>query len=149
MKQIFFIFIFLTQGIFASLVVGDNLPSITLNDQYKKSHTLTKKDKLLIMTFEKSTALAVTKYLNHQPASFLVKHKAKYITDVSSVPAFLFNTFALDKMQKFPFTVMLIQDNFGKKFHQKEEQITIYKLNNHKIKEILFVSPKDFFKVFE
>ncbi|MEA1954806.1 MAG: hypothetical protein U9O24_10495 [Campylobacterota bacterium] len=148
MKQKFFTILLLTQVLFAELKVGEKFPNVVLNDQFDKKATINTKDKIVIMTFEKSTAHAVTEYLEKKPGKFISKHKVKYIADVSSVPSLLFPVFALPKMKKYPFSVLLIRDDFGKIFNQKEEKVTLYKIVNKKIEEIIFLSPEAFPKFF-
>jgi hypothetical protein len=54
------------------------------------------------------------------------------------MPSFVTSFFALPKMKKYPYSLMLIYDDFGKKFNIKDEMFTVYKLNNLKVEEILY-----------
>ncbi len=142
MKNLLFISLLFTGSLFADFKVGDKLPSITLFDQFDKEQKVANKDRLIIMAFEKSTSIAVSSYLKTQPESFLTTHHAKYISDISAMPFFITSMIAIPKMKKFLFSVMLINDDFGKQFNRIEGKITILKLKNHKIKSIEFISPK-------
>jgi len=142
LKHLLLISIFLTGVLFADFKVGDKLPSVTLPDQFDKEHKVEDKDTLIIMAFEKKTSIAISNYLKTQPASFLTTHHAKYISDISSMPSFIISMFAMPKMKKFPFSILLIKDDFGKQFNRLEGKITIFKLKNHKIKSISFISPE-------
>ncbi len=51
-------------------------------------------------------------------------------------------------MKKYPFSVMLINDDFGKQFNSTEGKITVYKLKKNKIEEIIFLTPEEFPKFF-
>ena len=48
--------------LFAEFSVGDTFPNITIADQFEKQHQVNKKDKLLILTFEKDIAEKVKQY---------------------------------------------------------------------------------------
>ncbi len=59
------------------------------------------------------------------------------------MPSFISSLIALPKMKKYPFSVMLINDDFGKQFNQLEDKITVYQLKDHKIKAIRFLTPEE------
>lgn len=144
MKQLLLISLLFTANLFADFKVGDTLPQIKLQDQFEQEFTVDGKDTLLIMAFEKDLSVVVNEYLKQQPKSFLEDHHAKYISDISTMPSMITKLFAMPKMKKYPFSVMLINDDFGKQFNIAEGKITIYKLKNHKIEEILFLTPEAF-----
>jgi len=142
MKHILLASLLLTGSLFADFKVGDTLPSITLEDQFEKESTVGEKDRLLIMAFEKDISVVVNEYLKTQEGSFLETHHAKYISDISTMPSIITSMFALPKMKKYPFSVMLINDKFGEQFNRQEGKITVYTLKKHKIKEIRYVTPQ-------
>lgn len=144
MKHLLLISLLLTGTLFADFNVGDKLPAITLNDQFDKEFTVDAKDTLIIMAFEKDISVVVNDYLKTQPASFLETHNAKYISDISTMPSFITSMFALPKMKKYPFSVMLINDDFGNQFNRQKGKITIYTLKNNKIQSIDFFTPEEF-----
>ncbi len=148
MKQLLLISLLLTGSLFADFKVGDTLPEIKLQDQFEQEFKVEDKDTLLIMAFEKDLSVVVNEYLKQQPKSFLATHHAKYISDISAMPSFITSMFALPKMKKYPFSVMLINDDFGKQFNSVEGKITVYKLKKNKIKEIILLSPEAFPKFF-
>jgi len=142
MKLLLLITLFLTTTLFANFNVGDKLPDITLLDQFNKKLKIEENDALVIMAFEKDTALIISDYLKAQPASFLLEHQAKYISDISAMPSFISSVFALPKMKKYPFSIMLINDDFGKQFNHLKGKVTIFKLKKQQIKAIDFISPE-------
>lgn len=144
MKHLLLISLLLTGSLFADFKVGDTLPAITLPDQFDKEFTVEAKDTLLVMAFEKDISVVVNDYLKTQPASFLETHHAKYISDISTMPSFVTSMFALPKMKKYPFSVMLINDDFGTQFNRMKGKITIYTLKNNKIQSIAFLTPEEF-----
>lgn len=148
MKHLVLISLLFTSTLFADFNVGDTLPHITLKDQFNKEFTVEAKDTLLIMAFEKDVSVALNKYLKKQPGTYLVSHHAKYISDISAMPSFITSLFALPKMKKYPFSVMLIKNHFGKLFNHQKGKITLYTLKKHKITHIRYVSPKSFASLF-
>ncbi len=141
MKQILLITLFLTGTLFADFKVGDTLPGITLLDQFDKVFKVKTTDKLVLMAFEKDTSISMGDYLKTKPASFLETRNTKYISDISSMPSFIISMFALPKLKKYPFSVMLINDNFGKQFNRLEGKVTVFKIKELKIQKIEFISP--------
>ena len=148
MKQLLLISLLLTGSLFADFKVGEKLPEITLLDQFDQELKVEDKDTLVIMAFEKDISVVVNEYLKAQPKSFLATHHAKYISDISTMPSFITSMFAMPKMKKYPFSVMLINDDFGKQFNSVEGKITVYKLKKNKIEEIIFLTPEEFPKFF-
>lgn len=148
MKQLLLISLLLTGSLFADFKVGDTLPEIKLLDQFDQEFKVEDKDTLLIMAFEKDLSVVVNEYLKQQPKGFLAIHHAKFISDISTMPSLITSMFALPKMKKYPFSVMLINDDFGQQFNSVEGKITVYKLKKNKIEEIIFLSPEAFPKFF-
>jgi len=148
MKHLLLISLLLTGSLLADFKVGDKLPDITLLDQFDKEFTVEDKDTLVIMAFEKDISVVVNEYLKTKPGTYLASHNAKFISDISTMPDLITSMFALPKMKKYPFSVMLINDDFGAQFNRKEGMITIYILKKHTIEEIRYVAPQEFQLVF-
>ncbi|MCW8822400.1 MAG: hypothetical protein OQK45_09230, partial [Sulfurovum sp.] len=62
--------------------------------------------------------------------------------------SFITSMFALPKMKKYPFSVILINDDFGNQFNRQEGKVTIYTLKNNKIQSIDFLTPEEFLLYF-
>ena len=148
MKHLLIISLLFTSSLFAEFKVGDKLPSITLEDQFEKEQKVTSKDTMLIMAFEKDISIAISNYLKTKADTFLAEHHTKYISDISSMPSIITSMFAIPKMKKYAFSVMLIDDKFGDQFNREEGKITVIKIKNGKVKEIEFVTPEEFSGVF-
>lgn len=142
MKHLLLVSLLLTTSLFADFKVGDTLPAINLPDQFDKELSVEAKDTLLIMAFEKDISVVVNEYLKTKPGDYLASHHAKYISDISTMPSLITSMFALPKMKKYPFSVMLINDDFGKGFNRQKGKVTVYILNKHKIKEIRYIDPQ-------
>jgi hypothetical protein len=148
MRRLLLISILFTTAIFAEFKVGDTLPSITLEDQFEKKQTIKSSDKMIIMAFEKDISIAIADYLKSKPATFLADNHTKYISDISSMPSLITSMFALPKMRKYPFSVMLIDDNFGEQFSHQEGTITIINIKSNKITKISFIDSSKIGEIF-
>jgi hypothetical protein len=142
MKKLLLISTLLTASLFAGFKAGETLPKIALNDQFEKPWKVESSDILLIMAFEKDVSIEISDFLKAQSKGFMTQRHMKYISDISAMPSFITSMFALPKMKKYPFSVMLINDDFGKQFDREEGKVTVYRLKNNKITAIEFVDPK-------
>ena len=143
MKKILTISLLSSVMLLAGFKVGDNFPTLTLDDQFKKTTTITKDTKAIWMAFEKSVAVDTADFLKAQSKGFLTSNHILYISDISAMPSLITTLFALPKMKKYPFSVQLINDERGKQFDKKEGMLTRYSLKNHKITAIEYILPKE------
>jgi len=141
MKKILWISLLFGSVVFAGFKVGDKLPDITLQDQFGETMKVAVNDRLLILSFEKEVAIKTANLLKTKSKGYLQVHHIKYISDISKMPSFITSMFALPKMKKYPFPVMLIENDSGKSFAKKEGKVTLYRLKKLKITDIQFVDP--------
>lgn len=121
--------------------VGQSLSPLKLKDQFGKSHSLKVMPHTLIMAFEKGTGATVNEYLTVQEKGYLAKYNAAFVADISQMPNFVTQAFALPKMRKYTHTVLLIQDEEqGMKFPVEEEKITVMKFRGNFLTKIAFVT---------
>ena len=148
-KNIIILSLLFTTALFAEFRVGEQLPPITLPDQFENKIAIQKRDRLLIMAFEKDISTAINNYLKTKDENYLEKYHARYISDISAMPSLITSMFALPKMKKYPFSIMLIHDDLGENFSKKEGKITIYKIKNRKIIAIEFIPPDKLTELFK
>jgi len=148
MKNLLLASLLLSASLLADFKVGDKLPPIELSDQFDKKFKVKPSDKHIIMVFEKDVSMSVAEYLKTKPSDFLAQQQSKYISDISAMPSLITSMFALPKMKKYPFSVLLINDDFGKQFNRQEGKITLFKLQQGKITSIEFITAKELPKVF-
>ncbi len=139
MKKVLLSLIFVV-SMFAEFKVGDKIENFILPDQFDNNLTFNSQVKTVIIAFDKDVAVNINDFLKTKDKNFLANHKALFIADISSMPTFVTTMFALPKMRKYPYSVMLIYDDFGKKFNRQENKFTVYKLKDLKIEEILYFS---------
>jgi len=143
MKKILTVSLVFSVMLFAGLKVGDTFPTLHLNDQFEKQTDVTNQTRYILMAFEKDVSVETTNFFKKQPKGFLEKKHLLYISDISAMPSFITSMFALPKMKKYPFPVLLINDNRGEQFDKKNGVLTRYTLKHHKITAIDFILPKD------
>ncbi|WP_024954765.1 hypothetical protein [Sulfurospirillum arcachonense] len=149
-KKILFLTLFSVYIFGASFKVSDTIGSFSLPDQFDKVHVVDNKAKIIIVSFEKDTGKLVNDFLASKEPSFLQEHKAVFIADISLMPSIITKLFALPKMRDYKHDILLIYKENDDRFLHKEDQSTIYKLENGVIKSINFITTKeDLAKVFE
>ena len=122
------------------LQIGDTLPTLTLEDQFEKKHTLNPNEiKTYIFSAQRDTSEWMDQFLRTKEKNFLQTNHAVYISDISSMPSFVTSLFALPKMQKYPYTLMLLYDE-NTLFPTKEDNLTIISIENNMIKSIHYIS---------
>jgi hypothetical protein len=121
--------------------VGQSVMPLDLSDQFGKRVTLKMMPKTLIMAFEKGTGATVNEYLSAQEKGYLAKNKAAFVADISQMPKFITESFALPKMRKYAHTVLLIQDEEqGFDFPYQEDKITVMKFRGNFLTKVEFIS---------
>ena len=121
--------------------VGQSVTPLDLSDQFGKRHMMKSMPKTLIMAFEKGTAATVNDYLAAQEKGYLASHKAAFVADISLMPNFITESFALPKMRKYPHTVLLIRDEEqGLRFPGEEGKITVMKFRGNFLREIEYIT---------
>lgn len=145
MKKVIISFLFIAISVWgAAYQVGESIQPLTLKDQFGKIHPLKEMPHTLIMVYEKGTAATVNEYLAAQDKGYLSGHNASFIADISGMPTFISNAFAIPKMQKYPHTVLLIdEEELGLKFPGQEEKITVMKIKGNVIQSIDYISTAD------
>ena len=140
MKKIL-IMLFVTFVTFANaLNIGDSLPTFSIKDQFEKAHTLKNDTQTIIVASGKGTSEIIRDYLLKQEGDFLTKNNAAYIADISGMPSLIAKFFALPKMKKYPFSVLLVDEEQTKKFSKQDDKITIYKVSEGKVISINYIT---------
>lgn len=147
-KKIVLLIVFATLLFSNSFELNKNINSFSLVDQFDRVHTIHSDIKTILVSFEKGTGADVNKFLAGKNPDFLQKNNAVFIANISGMPSFITKMFALPKMKKYKHSILLIYDESDKRFLQKEEKTTLYRLENGVIKNISYIEEKDLAKVF-
>ena len=120
--------------------IGQSVSPLSLSDQHGKKVTMKVMPKTLIMAFEKGTGATVNEFLLDSGKEYLKKNNTGFVADISQMPNFITESFALPKMRKYPHTVLLIRDEEqGLRFPIQEDKITVMKFRGNFLTQIEFV----------
>lgn len=124
--------------------VGQTVPALDLSDQFEKKEVLNEMPQTLIFTCEKGASATVNDFLKTQDGAYLQKYNTVYVADISGMPSFITEVFALPKMRKFAYSVLLIRDEQqGLKFPREEGKVTVMKLKGDLLTSIAYVSTSE------
>lgn len=147
-KRIIFLALFTTYLFSNNFKLNKEITNFTLSDQFDKIHTVSSDVKTIIISFEKETGADINEFLSTKEANFLEKNNAIFIANISGMPSIISSMFALPKMRKYKHNILLIYDDDDKRFIQKDDYSTLYKLENGVIKSISYIKKEDLEKVF-
>jgi len=127
------------------LSVGSKI-DFTLPDQFGNSHSLTNNTKKVVFVFSKDMGHVSREYFKKHNKEFLPSKNALFVADISAMPAFIRNTFALPDFKKSPYSVLLIYDkNIAKIFktNENKDKIVVAYLKNKKITDIKYATTQE------
>ncbi len=150
MKKILFT-VLLSLATFANaLSVGDNIPNFKIKDQFEKENVIKADTKIVLFAGDKGMSEVLRDYLKAKPKGFLESKKAYYMADISGMPSLIAKFFALPKMKKYPFSILLVDEEQTKSFDKKEENITVYTVKDAKVSNIKYIkTAKELDEVFK
>lgn len=142
---LFTLLVFISSNAFANktLSIGSTLSPISMNNQHDKVITVSKDVKTILFAIEKAPSAVINDYLKSKDAGFLVKNKAYFIADISGMPSLITSMFAIPKMKKRPYDILLAR---GKALAQvtaiprKKEFVTVLKVAGGKVVAIHYVN---------
>lgn len=139
MKKILFSLLLAGATIANALNIGDSTPTFQIKDQFEKNHVIKADAKTLLVAADKGTSEILRDYFNTKPKGFLEENKAYYIADISGMPSLIAKFFALPKMKKYPFSILLVNEEQTKSFNKKEGNITIYTIVDGKVSDVKYI----------
>ena len=137
-KFLFTVFLGLS-AIANSLTIGNNLPTLTIKDQFEKEHTVDANIKTIIFSATKSEGVTIKEFLLAKDKDYLTTNKAVYVADITGMPSLITKFIAMPKMKDYPFPVLLVDEANKTLFPVKEDMISIISLENGKITDIKYV----------
>jgi len=127
------------------LKIGSKL-ELKLPDQFNKEHILSSDTKKLIFVFSKNTGHIAREFFKKQSKDYLDSKKAIFVADISKMPAFIRNTFAMPDFKKSHYNILLIYDKkVTKKFEKgiDKDKVVVVTLDNKRVTNIKFASNED------
>ena len=137
-KFLFTIFLGLS-AIANSLIVGNNLPTLTIKDQFEKNHTIDANIKTIIFSATKTEGTTIKEFLLTKDKDYLATNNTVYVADITGMPSLITKFIAMPKMKDYPFSVLLVDEATKGLFPVKEDMISIISLENGKITDIKYV----------
>lgn len=132
--------VFLGLSAFAnSLTVGNDLPTLTIKDQFEKDFTVDANIKTIIFSATKTEGTTIKEFLLTKDKDYLTTNKTVYIADITGMPSLITKFIAMPKMKDYPFSVLLVDEANKGLFAVKEDMISIISLENGKITDIKYV----------
>ena len=131
------------KNIVPNLVVGKTLSSITLNDQFEKSHTVSPDTYKIVFAFAKDSAHICNDFFKTQKPTYLSEHHTAFIADVSAAPSLIRSMFIMPGLKDLKHTVLLLEDkNIAAPYKKGLDinKIVVVYILNKEIKEIKFIS---------
>lgn len=110
------------------------LQKIELKDQFDTTVQIDEKTKWIVFSSDKYTSDLINKALEDLKLTDLGKSNGAYVADISAMPGMVTAMFALPKMKKYPFKVVLDREgDLTGKWPQKKEKASLIKLDQLKI----------------
>ncbi|UTJ06506.1 hypothetical protein [Arcobacter roscoffensis] len=140
MKKILFVAALLIATFANALNIGDSTPTFEIKDQFEKMHKISADAKTIIVAESRGTSVIIREYLLTKDTNFLETNKAHYIADISGMPSLISKFIALPKMKKYPFSILLVNEEQAKSFSTKEDKITVYSVENGKVTNVKYIT---------
>ena len=139
MKKILFSALLLVATFANALNIGDSTPTFEIKDQFEKTHKISADTKTILIAESRSTSVIVREYLLTKDTNFLATNKTHYIADISGMPYLISKFIALPKMKKYPFSILLVDEEQAKSFSTKDDKITVYTVTDGKVSALKYI----------
>ena len=93
-----------------NLVVGKNLNSLNLSDQFEKKHSLNATTNKVVFAFSKDVAHTCNDFFATKDADYLSTNNTQFIADVSAAPSLIRSMFIMPGLKDFKHTVLILDD---------------------------------------
>jgi hypothetical protein len=143
------IFLIVTIFVVALSVQAESLKPLELPDQFDTKTALNLDTQWLIFSSDKDISDKVNKAFDDLKVTDINSLKGIYVADISKMPSIVSSMFAIPKMKKYNFKVVLDQDGAPTKALPREEKkATLIKLNKLEIVETKFTDSVEEIKKF-
>ncbi len=135
-----------TAGKAKMLAAGDVMAPYTFPDQFGEEHTLAASTRAVLISSEKKISQAINAWLAAKDEGYLADKKLEYVSDISPMPAPITKLFALPKMKKQTFPILLNRDDsFKDSYPRQDKKMALFILDeNHTVTAIEYVAnPKE------
>ena len=121
--------------------IGKPFPSYTLEDQFGQTNTLSTDTRFVIVASEKDVSGKVNDWLKPKAPDYLAAHKTEYVSDIEPMPGIITTLFAMPKMKKYPFKLLLATEkSFAATYPKEKGRIALFVLDaNQVLTDVRFV----------
>ncbi len=114
--------------------VGKPFPVYTLQDQFGNTNTLSSATRFVVVASEKGVSEKVNEWLKPKEPGYLAAHNSEYVSDIEPMPGIITKMFALPKMKKYPFTLLLATEkSFAQTYPRKDGKIALFVLDEKQV----------------
>jgi len=92
------------------IVVGQELTSMKLNDQFEKEQGLNADTTKVIFAFSKDVAHTCNDFFVTQTPTYLQDNNTQFVADVSAAPSLIRSMFIMPGLKDFKHTVLILDD---------------------------------------
>ncbi len=121
---------------------GRPFPSFTLPNPHGVTNTLKTTTRAVIISSEKDVSGQIRDWLLTKKPDFLEQQRAEYVADITPMPALITTLFALPKMKKYPFPMLLADDpRFATVYPTQKGRIALFLLDDqHILQDVHFLA---------
>ncbi|WP_319381047.1 hypothetical protein [Thiomicrorhabdus sp.] len=120
------------------------LPKMTLQDQFEKPVVVDETLQWLLLSSDKASGETVKNVLNKLGLTDLKAKKGVYLADISAMPGFITKVFAIPKMQDYAFKIGLISDEEQLQgWPRQEDKVTALRLKGGLVEEISYPASEE------
>ena len=150
MKKLLFSVLLFVATFANALSIGDATPTFEIKDQFEKMHKISADTKTILVAESRGTSVIVREYLLSKDTNFLETNKTQYIADISGMPSLISKFIALPKMKKYPFSILLVDEEQSKSFDTQDDKITVYTVTDGKVSDVKYIETTEELKaIFE
>lgn len=124
----------LAAGVHAdTLQVGSPFPVYTLEDAHGQTNVLGAGTRAVLIASEKGVSERLTAWLKPRSPGYLEEHHTEYVSDITPMPSIISHLFALPKIRKYPFRLLLARDeNFAKTYPRQAGRFALFLLDGQR-----------------
>lgn len=114
--------------------IGKVFPAYQLEDQFGNATGLAPDTRFVIIASEKGVSGRVNEWLKGKGQEYLTSNKVEYVSDIEPMPEIITRMFALPKMKKYPFTLILNKSKeFAQVYPSEKGKIAVFVLDAKQI----------------
>lgn len=123
------------------LALDQPLPALQLKDQHDRIWRIPADTRWVIFAAGRKASSVAQAVLQNEPPTYLTKHRAVYVADMSKMPAFATRMFAMPSLREMPFPigVSLNEATLADWPHQPDK-LTLISLNHGLVKSVRYVA---------